>query len=102
MGAAFIDAFSNGETATIVTSTGTLAGMPVIYRNLREGGLAAESDVAVEGETYSCRVRIADIPGVAEGNTLTITSTGETFTIRGLPDDGRGMAQLILEPVETD
>jgi hypothetical protein len=83
-----------GETATFTdTSAGSTSSITVILTN---DYLAADPGGSVEVESSSpvAIARTIDVPNVAQGDTLLISST--TYTIREVEPDNQGMTTVRL------
>ena len=83
-----------GETATFTdTSSGSSTSVTVI---LTRDYLAADPGGSVEVESNSpvAIARTTDLPSVAQGDTLQISST--TYTIREVEPDNQGMTTVRL------
>ena len=83
-----------GETATFTdTSAGSTSSITVILTN---DYLAADPGGSVEVESSSpvAIARTSDLPSVAQGDTLLISST--TYTIKEVEPDNQGMTTVRL------
>jgi len=83
-----------GEAATFTPAGGSSSAITVIFDNAYE---AVDTGGGVSFAVRQPRVtaRTADLPGVSEGDTLTIGGTA--YVIRIVMPDGTGITELMLE-----
>lgn len=85
------------EDLSVFTDTGDFASSASINGSTVNGILGNEfvqvDYVESQKPVFECAA--ADIPGIAHGDTVAVSS--DTYKVRGIQPDGTGMVKLILE-----
>jgi pectate lyase len=89
----FFELGEHGTAATYTPSGGTGSSIVVVFRN--EFYLEDLGNVGVETSQPIVTVETSKVPGVANGDVITIESAN--YNVVGVRPDGTGISEIVLE-----
>lgn len=95
MGPAFTSAFGNVDVTLTIEGVEREDTVRGILRQVREIDLMPEGGASIEGVTHTLALDAVASAGLRSGRD-SVTISAVTYAVRGLTDDGRAMATLML------